>query len=260
MRKRFSLPLFALILCPVLAGAQQSTTVADEIRDGIYARFNGLGYALAQDTVDSPLNPGNTLGLAANETQVLFRPDFTLALRQFEFSFKPRFTWARARIPGAEEQVRHDVRHTWFVNEGTVRYRPHDRLILSYGRENLQWGPSALLSPSNPFNANNGRNNPNLELPGLDYARAVWVASPAWTVSLISNTGKGRLESVNRYRKARALKVDYSGDTVFFSLIGSKAQDENSRIGGFAGWNATEARRSSAPRPVRAPRSGSRWS
>jgi len=102
-------------------------------------------------------------------------------------------------------------------------------------------GAFRLLSPSNPFNANNGKNNPNLEQPGMDYARAVYVASPAITVSLIDNTGKGRLDPLNRYRKTRAVKVDYTGDRTFFSLIGSKANGEAERIGGFAGWNVSDA-------------------
>jgi hypothetical protein len=32
-----------------------------------------------------------------------------------------------------------------------ARLRLTECLFVSYGRENLQWGPSALFSPSNPF-------------------------------------------------------------------------------------------------------------
>jgi hypothetical protein len=46
-------------------------------------------------------------------------------------------------------------------------------LYLSYGRENLQWGPSYLFSPSNPFFHDNGRSNPKKEIPGMDFARLV---------------------------------------------------------------------------------------
>jgi hypothetical protein len=233
--------VLGLGLLPALCAAQASSGLADEVRNGFYSRINGLGYVLQQDAVSSPLNPGNTLGIEDNLTQFQFRPDFNLKLRQFEFDLKPRFNWTRARVPVAGADPQRRYRHEWFVNEGTVRFRPHDRLTLSYGRENLQWGPSALLSPSNPFNANNGRNNPNLELPGLNYARAVWVASPAWTVSLIDNTGKGRLDPRDRYRRARAAKIDYTGDSMFFSVIGSKAEGERSRIGGFIGSNVTDA-------------------
>jgi hypothetical protein len=67
------------------------------------------------------------------------------------------------------------------------------------------------------------------------------VASPAFTLSAIANTGRGRLDSGERYRKARALKLDYTGDTTFASLIASKADGEYARLGGFAGWNVTDA-------------------
>jgi hypothetical protein len=221
--------------------AQEGGGIMDELSQGFYSRINVLGFGQYQDIRASPLNPGNTLGLARNQAELQVRPDFNLKLRRFEFDLKPRFYRGRATVPVAGSEARHDERDQLFVNEGTVRFRPHDRLTLSAGRENLQWGPSALLSPSNPFNANNGRNNPYVELPGLDYARAVWVTSPALTVSLIANTGRGRLDPANRYRKARAAKVDYTGDAAFASVIVSKADGGGDRIGGFAGWNASDA-------------------
>jgi hypothetical protein len=221
--------------------AQETPTLGQEISDGFYSRINGLGYGLYQDTLSSPLNPNNSLGIASNQAAFQFRPDFNLKLRAFEFDLRPRFYWTRSRIDYPGMAPGRTIEHKVFLNEGSIRFRPHDRLTLSYGRENLQWGPAALVSPSNPFNANNGKNNPNLEQPGLDYARAVYVASSAVTVSLIDNTGRGRLDPINRYRKARAVKLDLTGDKTFFSLIASKATGEGSRIGGFAGWNVSDA-------------------
>jgi hypothetical protein len=221
--------------------AQEASPLGQEISDGFYSRINGLGYALYQDTLATPLNPNNTFGIPSNQAAFQFRPDFNLKLRKFEFDLRPRFYSTRSRVnyPGMGPDRRNQ--HKVFLNEGSIRFRPYDQLTLSYGRENLQWGPSSLVSPSNPFNANNGKNNPNLEQPGLDYARAVWVVDHAVSVSLIQNTGKGRLDPRNRYRKARAIKVDYTGDKTFFSLIGSKADGEAGRIGGFAGWNVSDA-------------------
>jgi hypothetical protein len=228
-------------LCWSAQAAQEAPTLGQEISDGFYSRINGLGYTLYQDTLDSPLNPNNSLGIPSHQAAFQFRPDFNLKLRAFEFDLRPRFYSTRSRIDYPDMAPDRESRDKVFLNEGSIRFRPHDRLTLSYGRENLQWGPSALLSPSNPFNANNGKNNPNLEQPGLDYARAVYVASPAITVSFIDNINKGRLDPNNRYRKARAVKVDYTGDRTFFSLIGSKADGETDRIGGFAGWNVSDA-------------------
>ena len=44
-----------------------------------------------------------------------------------------------------------------YINEWRLRFRVSDQFFLSLGRENLQWGPSLLLSPSNPFNSGNNR-------------------------------------------------------------------------------------------------------
>lgn len=241
MRNLALIPMLGVGLCGAGA-AVAAETLVDELANGFYSRINLLGYDLYQDVEQSLLNPGNVLGIAHNEAELQFRPDFNLKWKKFEFDLKPRFQTSRASVaytgPVARTPRRDDRS---FVNEGTVRFLAGERLVLSYGRENLQWGPSALLSPSNPFNANNGRVNPNLELPGLDYARAVWVVSPALTASAIVNTGKGRLDAGQRYRKASALKMDYTSDSAFFSVIASKADGERVRLGGFAGWNVSDA-------------------
>ena len=258
MRNLALIPILGFGLCGAGA-AVAAETLADELANGFYSRINLLGYDLYQDVEQSLLNPGNVLGIAHNEAELQFRPDFNLKWKKFEFDLKPRFQTSRASVvytgpvaralrrdfpfvyQGIVRFLADESRDSSFVNEGTVRFLAGERLVLSYGRENLQWGPSALLSPSNPFNANNGRVNPNLELPGLDYARAVWVVSPALTASVIVNTGKGRLDAGQRYRKASALKMDYTSDGAFFSVIASKADDERVRLGGFAGWNVSDA-------------------
>lgn len=233
--------LFSVGFSCAVCAAQEPVGTADEVRNGFYSRINVIGYGLRQDTVESQLNTGNGLGIPRDQAVLEFRPDLHLNLRRFEFDLKPRFQWARDRTVYADLPPVSDTSRHAFVNEGYVRFRLTDRLILSYGRENLQWGPSALLSPSNPFNVNNGRNNPNLELPGLDYARAVLVASPTLTISLIANTGRGRLDESERFRKAAAAKIDYTGEATFASVIVSKAKEEPGRIGAFAGWNVTDA-------------------
>jgi hypothetical protein len=240
------LSLIALLAwgCPgvAIAAGDPPASFADEVREGFYSRINALGFLLRQETVATPLNPGNLLGIPRDTAELDLRPDFNLKLRQFEFDFKPRFQWAGTRTLYFNGfQLADRRRNDFFVNEASVRYHPGERLILSYGREILQWGPSALLSPSNPFNANNGRNNPNLELPGMNYGRAVFVASPAVTFSLIANTGEGRLDPGNRFHKKYAAKFDYTGDGYFLSLVGSHTDGDGNRIGAFAGWNVSDA-------------------
>lgn len=254
MRRCLTMPLFAAGLAcgawggaclaqeaPETLAAEPQQTLADELRAGFFSRVNVFAFGLRQVPADTLVNYVNVLGIPRTQSELDLRPDFNLKWRRVEVDLKPRFQWSRSNTVYIDLLQFDAHQDRAYINEGSLRYRLNDRLIVSYGRENLQWGPSALLSPSNPFNASNGRNNPNLELPGLDYARVVYVASPAVTVSLIDNTGRGRLDPVSRYRKAYAAKFDYTGDGYFFSVIASHAEGEGNRIGGFAGWEVSDA-------------------
>ena len=230
-----------MVLCGPCMADEVSGTLADELSNGFFSRVNVFGFVLHQQPADTVVNYVNLLSLPKSQEELDFRPDFNLKWRQVEFDLKPRLQLSRKKTIYVD-LLQFDAHEDHaYINEGSIRYRLNDRLIVSYGRENLQWGPSSLLSPSNPFNASNGRNNPNLELPGLDYARVVYVASPALTVSLIANTGRGRLDQVNHYRKASAAKIDYTADGHFISLILSHAQGEGNRAGAFAGWDISDA-------------------
>ena len=252
-------------------GAAEAPTFGQEVASGFYARINVLGYAMAQQTGDSVLNPGNVQMIPKYQGALELRPDFNLSLRQFEFGLKPRLEYAASRVDSIFGASASDIGNTvveglsgnawfdryrtdwlptgngsdsrsrFFINEAYARYHVTDRLLAVLGRENLQWGPAALLSPSNPFNANNGRNNPNLELPGLDYVRLVAIPNPALTMSLIANTGPGRLEQNGPFEKAWAAKFDVTGDGHYFSVIASARQHERRRLGFFGGWNASDA-------------------
>jgi hypothetical protein len=218
----------------------EPATLADELRNGFYSRINLFGFGFHQSVKDSPLNPGNALMIPRNQVEIDARPDFNLKFRRFEFGLKPRFQYARENVSAGGDSNTVSMHH-YFVNEGFARVRVTDRLLAIYGRENLQWGPSALLSPSNPFNANNGKNNPYVELPGLDFARLVAIPNSMWTASLIANTGAGRLDQSTPFEKTYAAKVDYTGDGHFFSLISSHREKDRSRLGFFGGWNVSEA-------------------
>lgn len=85
--------------------AVAAETLADELANGFYSRINLLGYDLYQDVEQSLLNPGNVLGIAHNEAELQFRPDFNLKWKKFEFDLKPRFQTARAwRTPAPSRE------------------------------------------------------------------------------------------------------------------------------------------------------------
>lgn len=253
-------------------------SLGDELGRGFYSRYNLFGFGVYND-LSKAQSDLNLLGIPRSLYQLELRPDFSLAWRNIELGLKPRFSISGRETDATFGQFG-DHRENWhqgYINEAYLRYRFSDRLTAIYGRENLQWGPASLLSASNPFNPNNGKSNPNVELPGLDYVRLVVIPGPAWTVSLIANTGAGRYGKedafspvantgvlgvatnivglVSRYidvvtgkplagdvfQKTYAVKLDYTGEGHYASVIVSHREHERNRLGGFAGWNASDA-------------------
>ena len=138
--------------------------------------FRALTYGVDQKPANSSQNPSNNfLQMAQYITVLELRPDLRLNLDPLELSAKPRvrldYSFWREGVRKGESQGDDD----WFVNEWLARLKARENLFLSYGRENLQWGPSFLFSPSNPFFQDNGRRNPYLEVPGMDFGRLVWI-------------------------------------------------------------------------------------
>ncbi len=217
-----------------------SDSLLDEIKSGFYSRINAVGFGVVQRPIESVLNPDNALGIVDYQTELDLRPDFNLKYRRLELAFKPRLDgkwqkWLDGTHEGSEGHAEA------FVQEWLVRYRVMDPLFISYGRENLQWGPSYLLSASNPFNPANGRNNPQLEVPGLGYGQVLWVPSTEWSVSFIANTDKGRLQLPGAFRRTYALKLDYIGAGKYFSLIPSYRESGQTRMGFYGGWTLSDA-------------------
>jgi hypothetical protein len=215
--------------------------LGEEARKGFSARISLLGFGVAAQPVNSLLNPNNVLEIPRYVMELDLRPDFNLNFRQVELSVRPRLNlgwqWWEDGVRRGDNEGDAEV----FANEWLARYRLTDQLFASYGRENLQWGPSYLLSPSNPFNQDNGQNNPMLEVPGLGYGRAVWIPSQSWTASFIANTNKGRLELIRDFKKTYAIKLDYTIEKKYFSLIPSYREDGEFSVGFFGGWTVSDA-------------------
>ena len=242
MKKTTFCPIFilALFVCsalpirPVCAGILSENF---EIRGDI------LGYAMFQDVENSNLNPYNIIGLADKKLQIAARPDFflTFEAQRLSFEFKPRFTADQTTWDDGIYELKSDEGDTdAAVNEWLVRYGVTDKVFISGGRENLQWGPSYLLSPSNPFIRDNGKNNPYLELPGLDYVRAVLIPNSIWTVSLIANVGEGRYEGLENFKNTYALKTDYTGYEKYAGFIVSGREGDQPEFGLYGGLTMTD--------------------
>jgi hypothetical protein len=155
---------------------------------------------------------------------------------------KPRLTFEWDRWEDGEKEGHTGTDGDFFVNEWLVRLRLMESLLGSYGRENLQWGPSYLISPSNPFFRDNGLSNPKREVRGSDFARLVWASSSPWGFSFIANVDKGRQRYISEsFERSYAVKIDYTTYRKYLSLIPSYREGDRWRLGAYAGWTVSDA-------------------
>ena len=221
----------------------QSSKLWEELSDGFEYSVRILASGTCQDPANSSQNPDNDFfQIPRYLADLELRPDFYLNFRLLELSAKPRVSLEWRGWEEGDREGETDWDDEFFVNEWLARIRMTENLFISYGRGNLQWGPSYLFSPSNPFFRDNGRSNPKREVPGMDFARLVWLPAMSWTLSVIANLDKGRQEfQFIEFEKTYALKLDYAGQEAYAGLILSRKENDRDRLGAFGGWTATDA-------------------
>ena len=215
----------------------------DEVSEGFEYSLRMLTFGAYQGVADSSQNPDNNFfQIPRYVADLELRPDARLNFRRLDLSVKPRGNIEWMAWEDGVKEGESDLNDDWFVNEWLARIRVTEKLFVSYGRENLQWGPSYLFSPSNPFFRDNGRSNPKQEVPGMDFARLVWLPAMSWTISFIANIDEGRQEfRFFEFDKIYAVKLDYSGQEAYASIILSHQESDRNRLGVFGGWTATNA-------------------
>lgn len=215
----------------------------DEVSEGFEYSLRMLTFGAYQGVANSSQNPDNNFfQIPRYVADLELRPDARLNFRRLDLSVKPRGNIEWMAWEDGVKEGESDLNDDWFVNEWLARIRVTEKLFVSYGRENLQWGPSYLFSPSNPFFRDNGRSNPKQEVPGMDFARLVWLPAMSWTISFIANIDEGRQEfRFFEFDKIYAVKLDYSGQEAYASIILSHQESDRNRLGVFGGWTATDA-------------------
>ncbi len=203
-----------------------------------------LGYGFVQKPVYGVQNPDNLLlNIPTSGGTVAFRPDLSVGGGIVEGVFRPRWELQYRRWTEGTQTGEEDFDEEAFVNEWAIRARPIESVMVSYGRENLQWGPAYLLSPTNPFFRDNGRSNPKQEVGGMDFLRFVWTPSYEWSFSFVVNTDEGRQQLVSPFEKTWAVKVDYVGYRWYASALVSWKDEQEGRpvFGAYAGANVNDA-------------------
>jgi hypothetical protein len=207
--------------------------------------FRALTYGILQEPSYSTQNPRNNfLQVPRYLGNLELRPDMRFNLDPVDLMAKPRMRLEYSAWTGAGIRERGSKwDDDWYVNEWLARLKVRENLFVSYGRENLQWGPSFLFSPSNPFFPDNGRRNPYLEVPGSDFARLVWIPESSWTLSFIANTDEDRNKPIgpDPFEQTYAAKIDYAGRENYASLILSHRERSGNTAGFLGGWTVSDA-------------------
>lgn len=219
-----------------------------EAVDGLNCTARVVSYGMLQEPVESALNAGNVFNLPADRLESDVRADIRLRLRRLDLGVKPRFDLKWEKWDSGARAGDSDFDTDCHLYGWTAMVRLPWELSLACGRENLQWGPSYLLSPSNPFNENNGRYSPKFELPGSDYARMTWTPDSEWTLSVIAAMagrqtalqGIGADVELPDSRRTYAVKIDRTIDRKFVSVIASQGEGTEPRLGFYGGWNASD--------------------
>jgi hypothetical protein len=221
-----------------LEGLQKS------LAEGFSWDLRVLAYGIVQEPAHSTQNPGNNfLQLPRYAANLEMRPDLHFQLESLDLMAKPRMKVEYDFFQEGFRRGQNQGNNDEYINEWLARWKAREDLFVSYGRENLQWGPSFLFSPSNPFFQDNGRRNPYQEVPGMDFGRIVWIPQSAWAFSFIANIDKGRNQPLgpDPFQKTYALKADYTGRENYGSLIFSQAEDSRKSLGFFGGWTLSDA-------------------
>lgn len=232
-----------MFLHAVTAEEEFSARFWQSLKDSLSYRLYMQSFGVLQQPADSLLNVNNRFKIPRYTLAEDIRPELYFNSSTLDVALKPRMELrAKQWEDGfAKGQSQTDI--DFFIYEGLITLNFNNKVFASYGRENLQWGPSVLLSPSNPFNPNNNRNNPVTEMQGMDYAKLIWVPSYNFSASFIANTDAGRVELFGRkFNNTYALKLDYTGDQYYVSLIPSyQHSDEKAKLGYLGQWNLTDA-------------------
>lgn len=214
-----------------------------ELSENTDAQLQVVTFGTHLEPGNEILNPDNRLlKLPRYTLETSLRPDLGVDMESWRLRVKPR---AQLTYFARDEEVDPEgteFEDDYYVNEWQIQIKPTEGFIAIGGRENLQWGPAFLFSPSNPFIGNNGNANPFVEVPGMDFARLVFLPDDTWTYSLIASVDKGRQTFENQdFSSAIALKMDYAGIAGNWGMIMACNQERHFTFGMFGNWSATDA-------------------
>ncbi|AKJ65117.1 hypothetical protein [Kiritimatiella glycovorans] len=243
-------PLFAaaLALQPLQGIADETeaeygatTSLVERVAGEVELRPRILTFGTMQDTALTGPEAAR-IDLRSLRAETDLRLDAEWRSDRLDVLLKPRLDvfheeWKTGDRAGANDRDADLYLHEWLVR----LHLPSD-LAIAYGRENMQWGPSYLLSPSNPFLAENGKNSPKTEVRAAEYAMLHWTPPGRFAAEAIAHTDPGRRsEPYEPFDPAYALKLDWTFYGRQLGLIASRREAEDPRAGFYTTWNLNDA-------------------
>jgi hypothetical protein len=234
--RSFLVVLFAILKTVEVSGTGISFPVTENLEIDTKATLLGTWNHPSL----SAQNPGNGLARLSDQSlELTLKPDIYCGFETLSLSVKPRISGKVFRTQTGD-RTDFDQDSTIEIIEFRARQQMGENFFASYGRENIQWGPSFLYSPSNPFYRDNGKKDLVSELPGKGVATLLAILDFNWSVSLIVNTDKGAFNE-SGFEKTAALRIDYSGDASYASLILSHREHGRTMLGAFTGTTVSDA-------------------
>lgn len=187
---------------------------------------------------NSQFNPDNTIYRFYDSAQQLeLRPELRYSNGGFSLDLSPRLTLEREHGRSGGQ--------SWTERSDWARLR-YVRLQFASGQHSLRagryvnlWGPSVLLSPSNPFHLDSGQTSPQFELPARDYVEYSRTLDDRFNLGALVNIGPGD-QTDEQFHRLSALKTDYTGDVLSQSLLLSW-QSDRLAIGAYGQWTPSDS-------------------
>jgi len=215
----------------------------DQFANKFSASLVTQSYLQLNQVAEGNANPGNRVAQLPNLnfTQEL-RPEFKFSTDLLDLQISPRATVQWNQIDQTDSRER-GWSDSIYINAWRARLMPTDSLTFSVGREVLLWGPAASYSPSNPFYLDNGQSNPNIELDGKDFAKAVWSYGNEWTLSYIDNYGRGHSVPplLDTFHPTQVIKLDHTGANSYLSVNYASIQGAPDKLGFSAQMTVSDA-------------------
>lgn len=206
----------------------------------------------------SPFNPDNQVfQLSRSQGTIFLRPGFKISKNRYAFVVRPRLTAVTREAPVSNlPNSPVDSKASYidlYTNEVFAKYDQGEYFQIALGRQNYQWGPAEILSPTNfMLNELTSRAEPYYEVRGVNMARVNLSFGGAWSwVTLaelppLGDSSYGLSQHpVDGNEKRWLTKLDYNcnGGANFLGLeVGSRTRDRAmSLIGTYGAWAPTDA-------------------